>query len=869
MDHTTVISKTSCIREVVRQRTTHVSVVIPLLTMHFMFVVSGPLYAASHGETEKLFFSGDYHRCEEIARQEVERGVWNEQWPHLLIDCLMVQGRYEEAATVFENAMQRYSNRIALRMRGFEIYRMLGQPKQSNGNLEQVYQLVSQAPWRYSSSRDQVTLGRFFALQGEDAREILDLIYDRVRKRNERYTDVYIATAELALEKHDYQMAAENLETAAQLEEENPYIFYLQARAWLPSDDERGNQALSRALKLNPNHIPSLLLQVDYLIDAERYEKAEEILERVLTINPFHPEAWAYHAVIAHLEGHYEGESVLRSVAMSTWKTNHRVDHLIGRKLSQKYRFAEGAAYQRRSLVLKNDYTPARFQLAQDLLRLGDEKEGWNLAKEVQAQDGYNVVAFNLMALKDELDRYRTLTEDGFIVRMEAREAAIYGKDVIRLLRRARDTLNAKYELSLEDAPVIVEIFPRQQDFAIRTFGLPGGAGYLGVCFGRVITANSPASQGKSPANWQSVLWHEYCHVVTLSKTNNRMPRWLSEGISVYEERLANPAWGQRMTPQYRQMILGGLLTPVSQLSSAFLRPPSPLHLQFAYYESSLVVEYLVEQHGLDILRRVLVDLGAGVPINEALQRYIGPPATIDKLFEEYAKERARQLAPDLSFDDSLMPEQPDATSIAAVLSEHPNNYFLLKELANGLISQKDWERAKAPLKTIYQAYPDDTTTGNAAGLLAQVHRQLGDATTEEEYLSKLAKIDDDAIAVYTRLMELNEARQDWQSMAENAERLLAVNPMLVVGQEKLGRAAKQLEDHERRISAQRAMLEMKPADPAAAHYELAVALANNGDPKLAKRHVLKALEEAPRYRDAQRLLLRLLEGTPEAKEKR
>ena len=105
--------------------------------------------------------------------------------------------------------------------------------------------------------------------------------------------------------------------------------------------------------------------------------------------------------------------------------------------------------------------------------------------------------------------------------------------------------------------------------------------------------------------------------------------------------------------------------------------------------------------------------------------------------------------------------------------------------------------------------------------------------------------------------------------MAENAERLLAVNPMLVVGQEKLGRAAKQLEDHERRISAQRAMLEMKPADPAAAHYELAVALANNGDPKLAKRHVLKALEEAPRYRDAQRLLLRLLEGTPEAKEER
>ena len=93
-------------------------------------------------------------------------------------------------------------------------------------------------------------------------------------------------------------------------------------------------------------------------------------------------------------------------------------------------------------------------------------------------------------------------------------------------------------------------MFPQQQDFAIRTFGLPGGAGFLGVCFGTVITANSPASQGASPTCWEATLWHEFCHVVTLNKTNNKMPRWLSEGISVYEERQADKTWGQTMTPQ-------------------------------------------------------------------------------------------------------------------------------------------------------------------------------------------------------------------------------------------------------------------------------------------------------------------------------
>ncbi len=94
-------------------------------------------------------------------------------------------------------------------------------------------------------------------------------------------------------------------------------------------------------------------------------------------------------------------------------------------------------------------------------------------------------------------------------------------------------------------------------------------------------------------------MWHEFCHVVTLSKTHNKMPRWLSEGISVHEEGRADPAWGMALNPRFRAMILGDDLTPLSQLSSAFLAPKTPLHLQFAYFESALAVDFLVERFGL------------------------------------------------------------------------------------------------------------------------------------------------------------------------------------------------------------------------------------------------------------------------------
>jgi hypothetical protein len=195
-----------------------------------------------------------------------------------------------------------------------------------------------------------------------------------------------------------------------------------------------------------------------------------------------------------------------------------------------------------------------------------------------------------------------------------------------------------------------VEIFPNQKDFAIRTFGLPGGSGYLGVCFGNVITVNSPASRQGSPANWEAILWHEFAHVVTLTLTKNKMPRWLSEGISVYEERLARGSWGEQMKPRYRAMILSDDLTPVSALSGAFLKPKTPVHLGFAYYESSLVVEWLTQRWGLEKMKRLLADLAAGREINAALAANFAPIATLDAEFASHARQLAQGTAPKLDW---------------------------------------------------------------------------------------------------------------------------------------------------------------------------------------------------------------------------
>ena len=464
------------------------------------------------------------------------------------------------------------------------------------------------------------------------------------------------------------------------------------------------------------------------------------------------------------------------------------------------------------------------------------------------------------MQLNDELSRYRTLDADGFQVRMDANEAEIYGDAVVELLLRARKTLCTKYGLELKDR-ITVEIFPQPNDFAVRTFGMPGASGFLGVCFGRVITANSPASQKDHPSNWQAVLWHEFCHVVTLELTHNRMPRWLSEGISVYEERLANPTWGQRMTAASRTRILNGRMTPIRDLSGAFLHPETSADLNFAYYQSSLVVENFVERYGLEKLKSVLVELGTGLPIDLALERHLASLEQLDEEFRDFATQMARDLAPNLDWekhDLSAIRDDDDPERLERWVADHPTSLQGLTLLSAQLIERREFAKAKPLLQKLIDLFPEQVGHDCPYELLAAVHRELKDADDERKVLQQYAARTDSAVPSLLRLIELQTASVDWAGVQQTTRQLLAINPLLPQTQNARAAAAERLQDRPEAIAALKALLMMEPDDPAELHFRLATLLHAAGDPR-AKIHVLQALEVAPRYREAQKLLLKIV----------
>ncbi len=812
---------------------------------------------------QKQFRTGQYEQCLEAARKAVEEGLYGTDWSILEVKSLMALGRYDQAAAAADKALERDPLSIRLNQVAYDAYRKIGRNETAMQMLTRVYRIATSTSRRQLgvSPAELVALGDALLVLGGEPKLILSEFYNRALQADPNCREAYLAAGALAIAKQDYDLAAQQYRKALEHFGDEPDAHYGLALAFYQSDRKTMMQSLDAALLINPKHAPSLILLAEHLIDCEDYEEATRTLQKVIDVNPWNPQAWAYRAMMALLANDPNTSNDCRRKALKFSTTNPEVDYLIGRKLSQKYRFREGASFQNQSLAFDPTYLPAQAQLAEDMLRLGQEQRGWELAEEVHKRDPYNINAYNLVSLKDNMAKLKTVTADGLVVRMAPAEADIYGDRVVKLLQQASSELCRKYGYKL-DQPVTVELFANQQDFAVRTFGMPGGDGYLGVCFGHVITANSPKLERR--ANWEATLWHEFAHVITLNLTRNRMPRWLSEGISVYEEWKHNSTWGQQMTPQYRKMILGEDLTPVGKLSGAFMSPPTPMHLQFAYFESALVVEFLVDKYGMNSLKAILADLGDGKEVNDAISRRAAPIAKLEEEFAVYAKKRAEALAPKVDWtepsEDEVDPTDPNA--VHQWLDKHPNSYWALNLYAAGLLAEQKWQEAKVPLEKLIALYPQNVEEGNPYTLLAGVHRRLEQTEEERQVLTKVAALSGDAADVYDRLMTLGIERKDWKQVLENGNRFLNVYPMLPAVYGRMGRAAEELGQDEAAIDLYRRLLLLDPADPVDVNYRLALLLQNR-DPAAAKRHVLKALADAPRFRQALQLLLKLEQTSP------
>ena len=216
------------------------------------------------------------------------------------------------------------------------------------------------------------------------------------------------------------------------------------------------------------------------------------------------------------------------------------------------------------------------------------------------------------------LEEFAETRSRHFVMKIHVGESAVLSRYYLRFLERSWDVLTKKYGHEPE-APILAEVFHIHDDFAARTIGLPG-IGALGACFGRVITLDSPSARDPGEFGWASTAHHEFAHSMTLSLSRGRVPRWFTEGLSVYEERQFADWWGRDMDRDLLDAYANGEIPAIANFNAEFRGP----RVLFAYYLGGMMCEFIEAEFGFPKIRAMLVEYGKDRQTEDVLKDVLG-----------------------------------------------------------------------------------------------------------------------------------------------------------------------------------------------------------------------------------------------------
>ena len=856
---------------------------------------------------EQLLMTGSYAAASDIL--QMADGLDRNEGLVGASRAFAMMGNYQEAMSVVEGAIEdnEYARFPLLSTQLAELKRVVGESKEALeifeslvaglaeppvrtlvqygsllnfvGQRQTAFSILDQAVQRYNNglvfaSEDVAMVALASWLMGDfhDANSL----FNEATRANPNNLEAHSLWGDLFLEKYNASDAERSYQEA--LDINSRYLPALVGMASVVGDES----VLLRALAINPNSIPAMETYGQLLMINGREEEAQDYFQRVLAINPESLKTLSALASQAVFEERTDDYAGYLAQLDSFSPGNPTFLGNIADTLGKNYLFVEAVEYARAALAADPQYWQGYTLLGSNLIRLGEEEEGKSNLEIGYENDPFNVMTSNMLKVFDTLESYSTLESEHFKVRMSENDADILWPYLEPLLEESWDTLTAKYGVEPE-GPILIEVFDKAEDFAVRSVGLPDIGPLVGICFGKVITLISPDTLS---ANWQEIVWHEFMHVITLQMTGNRMPRWLSEGISVYEEREGRPYWGRSQGLDLVRASEQDKLLHIAELNSGFSGAQNSADLGFAYFQAYLVVDFIADEYGFEKLLELVAQYALIKEEEERFNEVFDQSLEqLDAAFRGWVDRRVTEINVYVHTED--LPDEGEGhghgvrENSSVILAELYNNASLKRHMrarieANDrdfqaylqlgivLFKEESFFEAKQYLHQAYELLPSYTGYPSPALVLSQVYEKEGDRDAQLQQLELLL---DNFQHDYTSAIALAEAaleKNNFERAEYYIDRAIQVDPYRADVHQLKASYAETIGDSQLAVTEYKVLLKLEVNDPAEAQTNLAQAYLNNGQALQAKENILRALETAPSYQRAQKILLQSIDGGSE-----
>ncbi|MCX7407775.1 MAG: tetratricopeptide repeat protein [Planctomycetales bacterium] len=727
---------------------------------------------------------------------------------------------------------------------------------------------------------------------------------------NPNAVEVHVQLAQSAVGEYNWDEVEDEAKRALEIAPKTPGALRALAEAKLYfRDTEAAEKLLTEALEINPVDqqtlalVATLRMLQDGWPDVARLKVLLDNLDRIVTLKP--EDLPVGRALLPVLDQARDGKKSPKGEATSpkdetaeerTGKSAHptklsRFEQIVvevatrnpkpgyfltalGEQVDRFRQHALAEPLFKQAIVLMPQLSQPKTALGQVYMQTGRIEDAKRVFDDAFKSDPYHVRVSNMRKVLKVLDDYNTVTTEHFVIRADAKLDKLLARYMAEYLEEVYPELTALFGFEPESRTQI-EIYNEakglngHQWFSARMVGLPW-VQTIGASTGSIIAMTSPSGMDH-PLNWARVMKHEFVHVLTLQQTNFNIPHWYTEALAVRSEGYPRPVeWNKLLLDRVPK----GELKNLDNLSMGFIRAGNQENWNFAYCQSVLYAEYMVERFGepslaklLDAYRRnrttdqavpevfgvekadfekgyrdFLNKLVAGLKQNESEPEM--KPSQIEKVYEknkddpkaaaDYARlllfvrerDKARKIAIEVLKRDPTQPvaalvvgalllrdDKPDEAAKVmepALNKEHPNRH-LLELFLRVRLKQKLPDEAFALCELGQQHFPDNSDWWKGTATAAKL---TGNKARRREALEKLVYLEADDPAPRKALSEMALAEVNFDESFKYAKLTLHIDVLDADIHRLLGESLRGLKQYPRAIAEFETALELKPKDP-------------------------------------------------------
>ena len=675
-------------------------------------------------------------------------------------------------------------------------------------------------------------------------------------------------SGKLLLEKHNRSQGLPELKAALAI---NPRAAdVMDDLGYAELERRQFDAALKQAnacLKINPQHLDGLLLKTDVFLATERISKAAEAIALAENVNPRLPQVVARRAMVDMLtDGYPDAERYTQLLAKTSdakWLSENAKGNFeklfaeliqqnprpgnffsdLGVMLGERRQFALAEATFNKAIEVMPELSIPRIELGLLYMQTARTKLARSVLDKAFKADRFHVRVSNMRKVLSVLESYDTVSTDHFVVHFSPDKDRLLARQMAEYLESIYADLVAHYGFEPPQRTHF-EIYHDAKGekahgwFSARMTGRRW-IQTIGASTGTMVAMSSPTA-GK-PYNWARVARHEFVHIITLQQTAFRIPHWFTEALAVTSEGLVPPnVWHKLLA----QRVPAGRIWKLDELNEVFIHPDSPMDWQFAYCQSRLYAQFMIEKFGPETIQQMLAAYQAGQSTPAAIKEVFKLPA--DEFHEQYV-EFVEQLMDKRGY--SKIQKLPAVKDAKLAFETNPDDVQLEANYALALMIKGD---VKDALKIGQKIIENEPAQATAALVVAMAEMKKKDTNAVVGALIPSMEengdnIIPDALALYAQALKAEDDPEGARAAYERGHKLFPDDARWIKGLIPL------LDDDNEKAAALEKLIRID-FDDAKPRKELANIYYNQADFEAAAAAAQKLLFAAPLDADGHRI---------------